>query len=60
MPNLGYSPPILIIITIIIILKITYLNFTMAGIPSLIILRSVKLFNFISSLLCKLVGGSHR
>ena len=40
---------LLIIITIIIILKITYLNFTIAGIPSLIILRSVKLFNFISS-----------
>lgn len=41
MPNLGHSP--------ILILKITYLNFTVAGIPLLIILRFVKLFSFISS-----------
>ena len=41
MPNLGYSP--------ILILKIIYLNLTVVGIPLLIILRSVKLFNFISS-----------
>ena len=41
MPNLGDSP--------ILILKITYLNFTVAGIPLLIILRCVKLFCFFCS-----------
>ena len=41
MPNLGHSP--------MLILKITYLNFTVAGILLLIILRFVKLFSFISS-----------
>ena len=41
MPNLGHSP--------ILILKTTYLNFIVAGTPLLIILRSVKLFSFISN-----------
>ena len=41
MPNLGYSP--------ILILKITYLNLTVAGILLWTILRSVKLFILISS-----------
>ena len=41
MPNLGYSP--------ILSLEITFLNFTVAGILLLIILRSVKHFSFIRS-----------
>ena len=63
MPNLVYFP--------ILILKITYLNFPVAGILLLIILRSVKLFSFICNSLINivipivhyvfnLVGGSHR
>ena len=41
MLNLGYF--------LTLILKITYLNFTVVGILLLIILRFVKLFSFISS-----------
>ena len=47
MPNLGYFP--------ILILRITYLNFTVVGILLLIILSFVKRFSFISTQLINIV-----